>query len=70
MESQATDRAFRIGQKKNVMVYRLINTGTLEEKIDNLIQAKRQLAELTVAAGESWLGNLSNDEIRELVTLS
>ena len=70
VESQATDRAFRIGQKKNVMVYRLINTGTLEEKIDNLIQAKRQLAELTVAAGESWLGNLSNDEIRELVTLS
>ena len=70
VESQATDRAYRIGQKKNVMVYRLINTGTLEEKIDRMIQEKRQLADLTVASGESWLGNLSNDEIRELVMLS
>lgn len=70
VESQATDRAYRIGQKKNVMVYRLINTGTMEEKIDRMIQEKRQLADLTVASGESWLGDLSNDEIKELVTLS
>lgn len=69
VESQATDRAYRIGQQKNVMVYRLINTGTLEEKIDRMIQEKRQLADLTVAAGETWLGNLTNDEIKELVRL-
>lgn len=69
VEAQATDRAFRIGQKKNVQVYRLINKGTIEEKIDNMIQEKRALADLTVATGETWLGNLTNDELKELVTL-
>jgi len=69
VESQATDRAFRIGQKKNVIVSRLINKGTIEEKIDIMIQEKRSLADLTVATGETWLSNLSNDEIRNLVKL-
>jgi len=69
VETQTTDRAFRIGQKKNVQVYRLINKGTIEEKIDNLIQEKRYLADLTIATGETWLGNLSNDELKELVKL-
>jgi SNF2 family DNA or RNA helicase len=69
VESQATDRAFRIGQKKNVIVSRLINKGTIEEKIDKMIQEKRALADLTVATGETWLGNLSNDEIKNLVKL-
>ena len=69
MESQATDRAFRIGQKKNVIVSRLINKGTIEEKIDKMIQEKRALADLTIATGETWLGNLSNDEIKNLVKL-
>ena len=69
VESQATDRAYRIGQKKNVIVSRLINKGTIEEKIDQMIQKKRSLANLTVAKGETWLGNLSNDEIKNLVKL-
>ncbi len=69
VESQATDRAYRIGQKKNVIVSRLINKGTIEEKIDQMIQEKRSLANLTVATGETWLGNLSNDEIKNLVKL-
>ncbi|MGB4094688.1 MAG: hypothetical protein WBJ99_02495, partial [Bacteroidales bacterium] len=69
VEAQATDRAFRIGQKKNVMVYRLINKGTIEEKIDILINNKKELANLTVNIGENWIGNLSNDEIKELLRL-
>lgn len=69
VESQATDRAFRIGQTKNVIVHRLINKGTLEEKIDNMISEKRTLADLTVASGENWLGDLKNEEIKQLLTL-
>lgn len=69
VETQATDRTFRIGQKKNVQVYRLINKGTIEEKIDDMIREKRNLADLTVATGETWLGNLSNEELEELVKL-
>jgi SNF2 family DNA or RNA helicase len=52
VETQATNRAFRIGQKMNVQVYRLINKGTIEEKIDNMIQLKRYLVDLTVATGK------------------
>ena len=69
VETQATDRAFRIGQKKNVQVYRIINRGTIEEKIDNMIREKRYLADLTVTSGETWLGNLSDSELRKLVKL-
>jgi SNF2 family DNA or RNA helicase/uncharacterized Zn finger protein len=69
VEAQATDRAFRIGQLKNVMVHRLINKGTLEEKIDNMLSEKRKLANLTVSSGETWLGDLKNDELRQLVNL-
>lgn len=66
VEAQATDRAYRIGQNKNVQVHRFITQGTFEERIDKMIQSKRHLADLTVTAGESWIGNLSNTEIREL----
>lgn len=69
VEAQATDRAYRIGQHQNVMVYRLINLGTIEEKIDLMINEKRDLANLTVATGETWLGNLSSEEIIKLVSL-
>ena len=69
VESQATDRAFRIGQTKNVLVYRLMNQGTLEEKIDAMIRSKRELADLSVKTGETWLGDLSDDELKELVSL-
>jgi uncharacterized Zn finger protein len=69
IEAQATDRAFRIGQKKNVFVSRMITRGTLEEKIDAMLESKKQLADLSLEAGESWIGNLSNHEIRNLVSL-
>jgi SNF2 family DNA or RNA helicase len=69
VEAQATDRAYRIGQQRNVMVWRLITQGTFEEKIDEMIRRKKDLANLTVATGESWIGNLSNEELGVLVGL-
>lgn len=69
VEAQATDRAYRIGQQRNVMVWRLITQGTFEEKIDEMIRRKKDLANLTVATGESWIGNLSNEELGLLVEL-
>jgi SNF2 family DNA or RNA helicase len=66
VENQATDRAYRIGQKKNVMVHRFITKNTFEEKIDDMIQKKKHLADMTVATGENWLGKLSNKELREI----
>jgi len=69
VESQATDRAFRIGQQKNVMVYRLITRNSFEEKIDEMLQKKKDLANLAVSSGEKWIGDLSNTEISELVKL-
>lgn len=66
VENQATDRAYRIGQTKNVMVHRMICKNTFEEKIDAMIQKKKHLAEMTVATGENWIGKLSNKELREI----
>ena len=70
VERQATDRAYRIGQKNKVMVYRLINKGTLEERIDEMLRDKGLLADLAVSTGEKWLGELNNKELKELVQLS
>ncbi|MCB0630142.1 MAG: SNF2-related protein [Saprospiraceae bacterium] len=69
VEAQATDRAYRIGQSRNVMVHRFITQGTFEEKINKLLQSKKELADLTVSSGEKWVGDLSNEELRELITL-
>ncbi|MBK8969096.1 MAG: DEAD/DEAH box helicase family protein [Lewinellaceae bacterium] len=69
VEAQATDRAFRIGQQRNVQVHRFITQGTFEEKINAMLQAKKELANLTVAVGEKWVGDLSDGELRELVQL-
>lgn len=69
VENQATDRAFRIGQQRNVMVHRMITAGTIEEKIDAMIESKRQLAEQIVTSGEGWLTELSTDQLRSLFTL-
>ncbi|HEV7350979.1 DEAD/DEAH box helicase [Telluribacter sp.] len=69
VEAQATDRAFRIGQTRNVLVHRLLTEGTFEEKINQLIQSKKELANLTVANGETWIGDFSNKELKELVRL-
>ena len=70
VENQATDRAFRIGQTKNVIVYRLINQGTMEEKIDEMIRSKRDLADMSITTGETWLGDLSNADLKNLVQLT
>ena len=66
VEAQASDRAYRIGQNKNVMVHRFITRDTFEEKIDAMIQRKKHLAEMTVSTGESWIGKLSNKELRDI----
>lgn len=69
VEAQATDRAYRIGQKNNVFVHRFITRSTFEEKIDKLLQSKKELADLTVSSGEKWIGEFSNRELAELVRL-
>ena len=66
VEAQATDRAYRIGQHKNVQVHRFITQNTFEERIDAMIQEKKHLADLTVSTGESWIGKLSNKELHEI----
>jgi SNF2 family DNA or RNA helicase len=70
VEAQATDRAYRIGQTKNVMVNRLITRGTFEEKIDDMLKSKKTLANLTVASGEKWIGGLSNKELKKIFMLA
>ncbi|MBV9660126.1 MAG: DEAD/DEAH box helicase [Acidimicrobiales bacterium] len=70
VEDQATDRAFRIGQRRNVQVHKLVSSGTVEERIDEMIAAKRDLAARVVGSGEQWLTELSTSELRALVTLS
>ncbi|AAP99093.1 MULTISPECIES: DEAD/DEAH box helicase [Prochlorococcus] len=69
VENQATDRAYRIGQKKSVIVHKFITTGTIEEKINQMILEKTELAENIVGSGESWLGQLSLEKLSELVAL-
>jgi SNF2 family DNA or RNA helicase len=69
VENQATDRAFRIGQTRDVQVYKYICAGTLEERIDELIESKKALAESVIGAGEGWLTELSTDELRDILTL-
>jgi SNF2 family DNA or RNA helicase len=69
VEDQATDRAHRIGQRRTVQVHKIVAAGTVEERIDEMIQAKRDLAQRVVGAGEDWLTTLSTDELRELVGL-
>jgi non-specific serine/threonine protein kinase len=67
VENQATDRAFRIGQTKNVMVHKLISEGTIEEKIDQMIEGKQKLAGGVIAAsGEKWITEMSNEELMRL----
>ena len=69
VENQATDRAFRIGQTKNVEVHKFICAGTLEEKIDEIIERKVQVAENVVGTGENWLTELSNEELKDIFAL-
>jgi superfamily II DNA or RNA helicase len=69
VEDQATDRAYRIGQKRNVQVHKLIAQGTLEERIDKLLEDKRALADQVVGSGESLIAELDDNALRLLVTL-
>ena len=71
VENQATDRAFRIGQKKNVMVHKFITRGSIEEKIDQMLEEKKQLSnDVIQSTGEAWITEMNNDEIMELFNLS
>ncbi len=69
VENQATDRAYRIGQVNRVMVHKFITSGSVEEKIDQMIREKSRLAEDIIGSGEEWLGNLGVSELRKLVAL-
>ncbi|NES96933.1 MAG: DEAD/DEAH box helicase [Desertifilum sp. SIO1I2] len=69
VENQATDRVFRIGQTRNVQVHKFVSTGTLEEKIHDLIENKKFLAEQVVGTGEDWLTKLDTDQLRTLLVL-
>ncbi len=70
VENQATDRAFRIGQTRNVQVHKFVCVGTLEERIDQMIEQKKELANLIVGTGETWLTELSTEQLRELFALN
>lgn len=69
VENQATDRVFRIGQTRNVQVHKFVCVGTLEEKIHDMIESKKALAEQVVSAGEQWLTELDTDQLRNLLLL-
>ncbi|HJH32297.1 MAG TPA: DEAD/DEAH box helicase [Methanosarcinaceae archaeon] len=69
VENQATDRAFRIGQTKNVQVHKFICDGTLEERIDEMIESKKALAENVIGTGEGWLTEMTTEQLRDMFTL-
>lgn len=69
VENQATDRAFRIGQRRNVQVRKLVSAGTVEERIDQVLADKKGLADLAVGSGEGWLSTLEDDELAALLAL-
>jgi non-specific serine/threonine protein kinase len=71
VENQATDRAFRIGQKKNVLVHKFITKGTVEEKIDEMIEGKMKLSkEVIQEGGEGWITELSNEDLMKVFSLT
>ena len=69
VENQATDRAYRIGQENNVMVYRFITTGTFEERINQILAEKIELAEIAIDSNESFITEMSNDDLSEMLKL-
>ena len=69
VENQATDRAYRIGQKNNVMVYRFITTGTFEERINQILSEKIELAEVAIDSKESFITEMNNDDLKEMLKL-
>lgn len=70
VENQATDRAYRIGQKNNVFVHKLVSTGTIEEKIDQLLTSKQDLADSVLSNGaDQWITEMSQEELMNLLRL-
>ena len=69
VENQATDRAFRIGQRRRVLVHKFLCTGTLEERIDDLLERKSALAESVIGTGEGWLTSLSAEALQDVLAL-
>ena len=69
VEDQATDRAFRIGQRKNVFVHKFVAIGTMEERIDAMIEDKKRISSAIVGADESWLTELDNETFKDLIAL-
>lgn len=69
VENQATDRAFRIGQTKDVLVHKFVCEGTMEEKIDQMINSKSELAGSVVKTGESWITKMSDAELLDMMSL-
>ena len=70
VEDQATDRAYRIGQQKTVFAHKMVTLGTLEERIDEMIESKKALAESIVGTDENWLTEMDNDSFRKLIALN
>ena len=70
VENQATDRAYRIGQSKNVIVHKFVAKGTIEERIDDIINKKKSLAENVIGSGEHWITEFSNQEIISMMKLT
>ena len=69
VEDQATDRIFRIGQKRNVQIHKFVCAGTLEEKIDGMIERKVRVARMVVGTGEKWLTEMSDDDLKDMLSL-
>ncbi len=69
VEAQATDRAYRIGQKNNVLVHRMITKGTLEEKINELLQSKKEIADMAISTNNAWITEMNTGELNELFAL-
>ena len=71
VENQATDRAFRIGQKKNVVVHKFLTKGTVEEKIDLMLEEKSRISdEVISSSGETWITEMNNDDLLNLFRLT
>ncbi|WP_413379903.1 DEAD/DEAH box helicase [Paenibacillus taichungensis] len=68
VENQATDRAYRMGQTKDVQVHKFISLGTLEERIDEMLESKQQLSDNIITSSENWITELSTDELKDLFT--
>jgi SNF2 family DNA or RNA helicase len=69
-EAQATDRAYRIGQRRDVQVHTFVTLGTIEERVHQMLAEKRAVAEAAVGSGEGWLGDLSTSDLMRLVALA